>query len=325
MKYPKILRIFILALCLLPGTVLAKTLRIGLITPPSHQWTITAQGLAEDLAKASGGELELAVFPAGQLGNEAAMLQQLQSGALDLAFLAAGEVANRSANFSALFAPYLVNTPIQGRELLQGPTALAMLEDLKQLGLIGLGYGMAGMRQIVMKGEVKSVKDLAGRKIRIMPVAPERDFWSKVGAAPTPIPLPALYDAFANGQVDGMQIDFEGTWNTRYLDHADTIIESSHMMLPMVAVASGRSWKALSAAQREQIQSTVGKRLSALFEAYEAIDRDYFTKIKGSGITVIHVDRVFFGDVINAWYAEWRVKAPALEALEKDAQSILGQ
>lgn len=316
------------ALCLLvaalalPSAVIAKTLRLGIITPPSHQWTKTAQSLADELKAATDGELEMAIFPAGQLGNEAAMMQQLQSGALDMAFLAAGEVANRSPNFSALFAPYLVHTPTQGRDLLQGPTAQGMLGELNKLGLVGLGYGMAGMRQIVMKGEVNSVADLAGRKIRTMPVAPERDFWEKVGAAPTPIPLPALYDAFANGQVDGMQIDFEGTWNTRYLDHADTVIESSHMMLPMVAVASGRSWQSISEEQRALIQATVTDKLSAMFDAYQKIDEQYLAEIKNAGAHVIQVDRAFFGEAVDAWYSEWRGKAPALEQLEQDAKSL---
>ncbi|MDO6805623.1 hypothetical protein Q4595_24425, partial [Wenyingzhuangia sp. 1_MG-2023] len=101
----------------------------------------------------------------------------------------------------------------------------------------GLGYGMAGFRQIVMRDEVHSVDDLKGKKVRTIPIAPERDFWVKIGAAPTPIPLPGLYDAFANGQVDGMQIDFEGTWNARYLASAGSVIHSSHMLLPMVGVA----------------------------------------------------------------------------------------
>lgn len=313
-----------IAACLtLPASVaVAKDLRLGIITPPSHQWAKSAEAFAKDVAEASGGNLKVLVFPSGQLGNEAQMLQQMQSGALDMAFLAAGEVANRRADFSALFAPYLVSTPMQASKLLRGPTATKMLDELRTVGLVGLGYGMAGMRQVVMRGKVTGVDDFKGRKVRTMPVEPERDFWVKVGAAPTPIPLPSLYDAFANGQVDGMQIDFEGTWNTRYLDNAGTVIESGHMMLPMVAVASARNWQALSADEQAMLRKLVTKHLDSMVQSYETIDRDYLDKIKGAGANVVKADRKFFGAAVDAWYTEWRAKAPSLQALEKEAAGL---
>lgn len=313
-----------LAACLvLPASVAAaRDLRLGLITPPSHQWTKSAQAFAKDVEQASGGRLKVMVFPSGQLGNEAQMLQQMQSGALDMAFLAAGEVANRRPDFAALFAPYLVRTPQQASRLLRGPTATRMLDELRTVGLVGMGFGMAGMRQVLVRGKVSSAGDLKGRKIRTMPVEPERDFWVQVGAAPTPIPLPSLYDAFANGQVDGMQIDFEGTWNTRYLDHAGTVIESAHMMLPMVAVASARNWQALAPEAQAMLRELAAKHLDAMVRSYESLDRDYLEKIKGAGANVIKAERAFFGPAVEAWYAKWRARAPSLKALEQEAAGL---
>ena len=85
----------------------AKEFRLGLITPPPHIWTKAAEAFAADLAEASGGEHSVSVFPARQLGNEADMLQQLQTGALDMAFLTVAEVSNRAPDFGAFYAPFL--------------------------------------------------------------------------------------------------------------------------------------------------------------------------------------------------------------------------
>lgn len=320
----RILRLILaVTACLaLPYFAQARDLRLGIITPPSHQWSKSAEAVAGDLAAGTGGRLKILVFPSGQLGTEAQMLQQLQSGALDFAFLAAGEVANRRADFAALFAPYLADSTSKARQLLTGPTATRMLDELSSVGLVGLGYGMAGLRQILMRGKIVTRDDLAGRKIRVMPIEPERDFWRKVGAAPTPIPLPSLYDAFANGQVDGMQIDFENAWNVRYLDNAGTVIESNHMMLPMVVVASARNWRALSTDDQALVRQIIGKRLGEMFEIYETLDRDYLQKIRASGANVIQVDRKFFGSAIDDWYAEWRAKAPSLQSLEREASAL---
>jgi len=41
----------------------------------------------------------------------------------------------------------------------------------------------------------------------ITPFEPILDFHSALGAAPTPMPLPAVYEALANGQVDAIDMD----------------------------------------------------------------------------------------------------------------------
>jgi len=41
----------------------------------------------------------------------------------------------------------------------------------------------------------------------ITPFEPILDFYSALGAAPTPMPLPAVYEALANGQVDAIDMD----------------------------------------------------------------------------------------------------------------------
>ena len=98
---------------------------------------------------------------------------------------------------------------------------------------------------------VTSAADLAGKKLRITPFEPIKDFYNAVGAASTPMPLPAVYDALANGQVDAIDMDAELIWKLKYYEHADTVLISNHMMFPMVGLVSARVWKDLSPEERE--------------------------------------------------------------------------
>ena len=310
------------ALTIAPALSHAEEYRLGLITPPPHQWTKAAENAAEKIAQATNGRVELLIFPSGQLGNEAQMLQQLQSGALDFAFLTLGEFANRDPNYGIFLAPYLVDDVAGARDILKGQTAQTLLADVSKFGLVGFGYGMAGMRQIVLNDVVNTVSDLAGKKIRTVPFAPELAFWEEVGAAPTPMPLPALYDAFANGQVDGMQIDFELVWNVKYHEHAGTIIESNHMMFPMIAVGSARKWQSISEADRAVVSDVFGDAADHLVASYAEIDARYLENLRGTGVPVMSVDRAFFGPAIDNWYADWRVTAPMLNDIEAEAAQL---
>src|SRR5690554_4524701 len=108
----------------------AKELRMGLLVPESHEWAQAAKAMVKELEETSQGKYTVTIYPAGQLGNEAQMLQQLQTGALDLSFMTVAEISNRVPEFGALFAPYLVRNVHESGLLLQGPTAQKLLERL---------------------------------------------------------------------------------------------------------------------------------------------------------------------------------------------------
>ncbi|MWD27109.1 C4-dicarboxylate ABC transporter substrate-binding protein [Aquicoccus sp. SCR17] len=322
MKHTPLIGLTALALATTALTASAEEYRMGLITPPPHQWTVTANEAADEIREKTDGRVDILVFPSGQLGNEAQMLQQLQTGAMDFAFFTLGEFANRDPNYGIFLAPYIVDDVAGARELLKGDTAQELLDGMADFGLVGLGWGMAGMRMIVTADKVEKAEDLQGLKIRTIPFKPELAFWEHVGAAPTPMPLPALYDAFANGQVDGMQIDVEGTWNSKYYDHAQSVIISDHMMFPMAAIASGRKWAGMSEEDRKVVSDVFAEQLDDLVAGYAEIDADYREKLEGTDVTVTEVGRDWFGSSIDDWYAEWREKAPMLKQLEDEAEGL---
>lgn len=294
----------------------AKEFRLGLITPPPHIWTKAAEAFAADLAEASGGEHSVSVFPARQLGNEADMLQQLQTGALDMAFLTVAEVSNRAPDFGAFYAPFLAEDISHAARIIQSDYARGMLDQLPgKVGVVGLGYGMAGLRQIVARGDVSSAADLEGKKLRITPFEPILDFYSALGAAPTPMPLPAVYEALANGQVDAIDMDGELIWVLKYYEHADTIIESNHMMFPMVGLVSARVWATLSEEDRASISELMNEHLESVVASYVENEPAWIDQIKGTGKTYLKVDASFFGDVADTWNEKWSEKSTALEGL----------
>lgn len=311
----------VLALATVPA--LAKEFRLGLITPPPHVWTKAAEAFGAELAEKSGGAHTVSVFPARQLGNEAQMLQQMQTGALDMAFMTVAEVSNRVPNMGAFYAPYLADDIAHAAAILRSDTAKGMLAVLPQeAGVVGVGYGSAGMRQILSRGEVNSVDDLKGLKLRITPFDPILDFYNLLGAAPTPMPLPAVYDALANGQVDAIDMDVELINVLKYHEHADTIVISNHMMFPMVGLMSARVYAGLSAEDKAMITELMAKHVDSTLDVYIAKESGWTEALKRVGKTFKMVDASFFGDVMGAWENIWAAKAPSLPDLRKTAQDL---
>lgn len=308
---------------LVSTAAIAKDLRLGLIVPGTHAWSQAAQAMGEELKERSGGAYSVVVFPAGQLGSEARMLQQLQTGALDMAFMTAAEVANRVPDFGALFAPYLVRDVVQAGQLLNGEAAQGMLTQLPtKAGVVGLGYGVAGMRLMLNAFPTQNVGAISGRKIRITPFPPVQDFYSLLGAASTPMPVTDVYDALANGQVDGVDADLELIWKLRLYERAKTVLQSNHMMFPVIGLMSGRVWAQMSEDDRALVRELTRKHLDTLTAHYKKSEADTQASIEQAGVQVIRVGPEFFDGTLQQWEDLWVKKAPVLADLRREAAEL---
>jgi len=310
------------ALGLAAGTADAQNreFRIGMITPPPHVWNQEAAAMGETLKQLSGGRFSVAVFPSGQLGNEATMLQQLQTGALDMAWLTTAEVTTRVPDISALHAPFLVRNIEHAGRLLRTPEVREMLEKLPQAtGTVGPCFAMTGMRQIMSRDAVPSVAALDGKRFRITPAPPIREFFEMLGASPAPMPLTQVYDALANGQVDAIDMDFESIINFRYHERAPNMLVTNHHMFGMVALISGRVWASLPPADREILRQATQTHCDRIIDRFVSEEQAKLDRLKGvAGLTITEdVGPEFFGDIVQRWDAAWAPRTPYVARLRE--------
>jgi TRAP-type C4-dicarboxylate transport system substrate-binding protein len=291
---------------------------MGVPTAPTHVWTIEANAFAAAFAGRTQSAHTIAVFPAGQLGNDAQMLQQLQTGALDMAFMPIAEITNRIPEFGALYAPYLAKDVAAAAELLASDEARGLLDQLPaRIGVIGIGYSLAGMRQIISRDAVQSLDDLRGLKLRITPLDPVRDFYVFAGAAPIPLPLGSVYDALANGQIDAIDMDLENIWKQKYYDLSETVVVSNHMMFPMVGLVSAVKWRGFDPELRATISELMARHFERIAATYVEAEVEYATELKNAGVEIRQVGPEFFGPVLDQWEDTWQRKAPVLTSLRR--------
>ena len=305
-------------LATVPAAAQDRQFRIGLITPPAHVWNQEAAALGETLAELSGGRFGIAVFPSGQLGNEAGMLQQLQTGALDMAWLTTAEITTRVPDIAALHAPFLVDNIADAARVLRSEPAREMLDALPQAtGTVGLCYAMTGMRQLLTRAPIDSAADLSGMRFRITPAPAIRTFFEMFGAAPAPMPLTQVYDALANAQIDAIDMDFESIINFRYHEHAPNLMVTNHHMFGMVALVSGRVWAALPEDDRAILAEAVQIHCDRTIDRFVEEEDDKLERLRTApGIRVTDdVGPEFFGDIVARWDAEWAGRTAYVERL----------
>jgi len=296
----------------------AREFRLGLITPAGHSWNRAALQFGESLKKESNGRLSVTVFHSGQLGNESAMMQQLQTGALDMGWIQAAELGSRVASVASINAPYLVRSTVDVARLVRHDAALKLLEVLpRETGTIGLGWGITGMRVVFSTKEIASVKDLKGMKLRINPTPVYRDFYQSLGAAPTPIPTPQVFDAMANGQVDGLEADIEFSWNQRFDKVAKAMLQMNALFMPFAPLVSGRIWTDLNAKDKELIRGLVRQSLDLQIRDIVTTELGLIEKFKAVPFPIKTEPGLDTNALIQEFDKIWLPKAPQIAELRK--------
>jgi TRAP-type C4-dicarboxylate transport system substrate-binding protein len=301
----------------------AKEFRLGLITPAGHSWNRAALQFGEALKKATDGRLSATVFHSGQLGNESAMMQQLQSGALDMGWIQAAELGSRVSTVAAINAPYLVRSTTDVARLVRSDAALKLLEVLpRETGTIGLGWGITGMRVVFSTKDITSVKDLKGMKLRINPTPVYRDFYQSLGAAPTPIPTPQVFDAMANGQVDGLEADIEFSWNQRFDKVSKAMLQMNALFMPFAPLVSGRVWQGLPAKDKDLIRGLVRASLDAQIKDIVTTELGLIERFKAAPFPIRTEPSLQIEPIVAEFDKLWLPKAPQIAELRKVGASL---
>lgn len=301
----------------------AREMRLGILTPTGHPWNNAALRVADRLKAESGGRMTLTVFHAGQLGNEAAMLQQMQSGALDMGWIMAAELGSRVPAIAAITAPYVVDSTAKIAKLVRHPVAGKLFDVLpRETGTVGLAWGITGMRAIFSAKDISSLADIKGMKLRINPTPAYRDFYQLLGAAPTPIPTPQVFDAMTNGQVDGLEADLEFSWNQRFDKVSKVILQMNAIFMPVIALVSGRVWQGLPPADRELITRIVKAELDRQVDELAGNEPKLIEQFKAAPIPIRQANPADAEKVVAEYDKIWLPKAPILSELRQVGKTL---
>jgi TRAP-type C4-dicarboxylate transport system substrate-binding protein len=159
-------------------------------------------------------------------------------------------------------------------------------------------------------------------KLRINPTPVYRDFYQLLGAAPTPIPTPQVFDAMTNGQVDGLEADLEFSWNQRFDKVSKVILQMNAVFMPVIALVSGRVWQTMPQADKELITRTVKGALDTQIDELAGNEPKLVEQFKAAGATIRQADPKDAEAVVAEFDKIWLPKAPVLADLRAAGKAL---
>jgi len=240
------------------AAIAKTTLNLSTPDPDDSEITLAAKKFAEIVAAKSGGQIEVKVFPNGQLygGDPSAAVRQVAGGSLDMLLLSSSLYANFNPKFTAISIPYLFDDTAQLRAYLAGPPGQELLADLNRIGIKGLMMWQRPFRQMTnSRRAITQPQDLAGMKFRVPNNPLWMEFFGKLGAAPTPMAFGEVYNALQLKVVDGQENPINIPVTAKFYEVQKFATLSNHMADGWVLAIHPAKFAALSDADKQALQA----------------------------------------------------------------------
>jgi TRAP-type transport system periplasmic protein len=163
-----------------------------------------------------------------------------------------------------------------------------MVEIHKQHGLMYIGrmQGVAPLGVLCTKPQVKTSKDLAGLKIRSVPIYDS--FLKELKAAPVTIPVPEIYTALERGIVDGFIQPLAGGFTSLgFHEVVRYIVNHYFYQLPGTALVNMEFWNKLPAETRNFLVDTVKENEKTVAKYFMALHNEEIEKAQKAGVKLV--------------------------------------
>jgi len=283
-----VLSLFLFVSLLTSATADAKTVfKVADTVAASEIVNQVLEQTAQNLKKASNGEIEMKLYPGGQLGGEKDLVEQMALGTLEVAV--SGWVGLPA--FSAVYLPYVFKDDKQMLAALRGDLGDLLSKTwMEKQGVSLLAYMVRSPRQLTSKKPVKEPADIKGVKIRVPQVDLFIGAWEAVGALPTSISFPELFNALQSGVAEAQENPVELIYASKFFEVQKCITLINYIRAPYFLGVNNKWWSGLPPEHREMITKEFRKAEDDMVIRVEQQQSEFISKLKAEGMEVIEPD-----------------------------------
>ena len=296
-----------------------RVLRLATLQGGSQPSYAGAKQFAELVGDGSNGEIQIQVFPDGQLGTEQESLEGVKLGTIDLFMGSTGSVGRFLPKLEALAHPYLWRDTGHMLAAVRGPIGQELSDELVTahgIRILDMGW-VFGRRHLTTAKHtaVKSPADMAGLKIRVQPTEIYLATITAMGGTPTPMDFKEVYTSLQTGVIDGQEnpVNVMAT-RASFFEVQDYLMLTGHITQNQALVIGEQGYQSLPPEQQAllvQAARDAGDYQNQLLSQSEKTDSS--TLLRTNGMEVVEPDIAPFqhGDRQHLPRTSRRIGAPA--------------
>ncbi len=280
------------------------------ISEAFEQWAAT-------LREKSNGAIDAQHFPASQLGSYSQLIEgnrigtiEITTGGPDTEEAVAPEIAATGG------APgFIYKNEAHVDAVLQGPIGASVSQIARdKTGVEFVAFGEVGFRHLLTKSPVHSLDELSGVKIRVPELKVWVDFWTLLGANPTPLAYAEQYNALSTGVIDGLEADFFSIRGFKWFEQAANLTLTNHWFLPKAVRVNAGWMDKLPADMQEMVRTTAKEAFAEQRKVNRANTQTALDDLKKAGVNVIELsddEKAKWVSASESLFDEFGKKSPA--------------
>ncbi|MFQ5841073.1 MAG: DctP family TRAP transporter solute-binding subunit [Thermodesulfobacteriota bacterium] len=319
-------RTILIVLCLMVSASLMITisvhakvmkLKLATVVVPHHAYNEGAREFARRLKEATGGVIDIRVYPGGQLGKgERELLEGMQMGAIDLAVTATGPISGFSQSMMVLDLPFLFRDYRHVDSVLDGPIGRKLLDDLEKAGLKGLSFFENGFRNFTNSARpLLRPGDFKGLKFRTMENPVHLASVRELGAQAVPMSWGEVYTSLQTKVIDGQENPVAIIHSYKLNEVQQYLSLTGHFYSPAPLTMSLRRFTSLKPEWQRLFITTAVEVAAYERKVIRDNEQKQIRDLKAWGMDVRTVDKAIFLTAMKPVYAKFIKQYPDWEPI----------
>lgn len=201
----------------------------------------------------SGGQIQVELYPSGQLGKIEEVVEMLRSGAVQMHINSPQYLAKWYPEIQVTSLPYLFDSPEAADRTLDGPFGTDLrTKILEKTDFVIMAYEEYGLKHVFnRKRPIRTIDDLKGLKLRVIASPVTLKSFQSLGASPVGMAFSEIYSAMQTGVIDGGELPFTSIFGAKLYEVTKYISTTGHFF-ELALVVGSKSWlNGLTSEQRK--------------------------------------------------------------------------
>ena len=276
-----------ISLCAATSALAQVTLKFAHAAPESDLQQNLAVFFKDKVEKGTNGAVKVQVFPQGQLGNDAQMIDGTRSGIIDIVMVGLNNLSGLMPESEAFELPFMFPTRDTAYAVLDGEIGQGLAAEFTQHGLKVLGFPENGYRNMTNnRGPIRTPADVSGLNMRVNNSKALNDMFAGLGANPLQLPVAELYTALETGVVDAQDHPIGIVVSFKFNEVQTYLSLTQHAYSSLALVMNDARFNSLTADEQKVILEVAAEAIAMQRKAVQEKEAGMIEELKAAGMEV---------------------------------------
>lgn len=266
------------------------TFKMSFVDPESSPYAQGGLKIAEEVAAATDGKIQIEVVAGGSLGGERDTIELAMGNNLDIATAANSVMTNFIPEMAILDQAYLWKNADEAHAAVDGKLGDLIKEAAEKQGLHVIGFLESGFRNTFSTKPIQSIGDFKGVTIRTMENQYHQAAFESFGAMPIAMSYNDVFTALQQGTIDACENATVNCLNSGYYEVTKNVTNTQHAFVYILMCMSDEAWNKIPEDLQQPFMDAVQRGVEYERELLVSENEAAEAELKELGVSFYDID-----------------------------------